>query len=263
MTQSKIKTLIVDDERLGIDALKVLLSEDADVIICGEAQSGKDAASFLTLGGIDLVFLDIQMPEVTGFDVIKDIGLHKMPVTVFVTAYDRHALRAFQSRALDYVLKPIDPERFADALKRAKEEVRRRRAAELGEQILDNFSNIAGLLGRKVKLFPDRIAIKTTNGIRLVTSNDIEWIEARGDYVRVIANGNPHVYRETMRSLESKLDPERFLRIHRSTIVNVDQIRDIQPLCNGESVITLHNGIRLKVSRGRREHLQNFIDTTL
>lgn len=264
-----IRVLIVDDEPLARDALHVLLGADPDISIIGECSNGKEAVKSIREQSPDLVFLDVQMPDLDGFKVIEQIGSEQMPVTVFVTAFEQHALRAFAAHALDYILKPFDHEGFDKALRRAKSHVLRQKFYDQSHQLLALLGDLHGAQkakGEEEKAEPpgtkflERLVIKSGGRIFFLKVDEIDWIEADGDYMRLHVGDKSHLLRETMNALDAKLDPEKFLRIHRSTIVNVERIKDIQPLFKGEHLLTLNDGRRLKMSRGYRDKLQALLD---
>src|SRR5215831_10637179 len=251
-----IHTLIVDDEPLCRERLRTLLADDPDIAIVGECGDGAEAVAALREGPCDLVFLDVQMPVLDGLEVVEAIGPERMPTVVFVTAYDRYALRAFEVQALDYLLKPFDRDRFSRALERAKTHVRRAQSAEASRQLL-------ALLGdaRPPRKHLERLVIKSGGRIFFLKMEEIDWIEAAGNYLRLHVGAEIHLLRETMNALEGRIDPERFLRIHRSTIVNIERIREIQPLFHGDHVVILRDGTELTLSRTYRQRLQEVLGT--
>jgi two-component system LytT family response regulator len=246
-----IRTVIVDDEPLARQRLRRLLEADADIELVGEADDGEQAVSELQRLRPDLAFLDVQMPVLDGFGVLQALGSDHPPVVIFVTAHDRYALKAFEVHALDYLLKPFDKARFTTALERAKQQVRQGSAAALSERL-------AGLLesvqGRRPGL--ERLLVKSGGRISFVRVQDIDWIEAAANYVRLHVGKQEHLLRESMTALEKKLDPAQFARIHRSTIVNLERIREMQPAFHGDYVIILRDGTELALSRGCREKLE-------
>ena len=199
----------------------------------------------------DLVFLDVQMPACDGFGVIEQVGAEQMPAVVFVTAYDEYALKAFEVHAIDYLLKPFGRDRFEQTLQHAREHLERRRAGDLGKRLM--------ALVQDIKPEPqrlDRLVVKSGGRVFFLRTQDIDWIEAAGNYVRLHLGEDSHLFRETMNNMEARLDARRFVRIHRSRIVNTDRIKEMQPWFNGEYVVVLQNGTRLTLSRGYREKLQ-------
>jgi two-component system LytT family response regulator len=199
----------------------------------------------------DLVFLDVQMPACDGFGVIQQLGPEQVPAVVFVTAYDEYALKAFEVHAIDYLLKPFGRDRFAQTLQHAREHLERRRAGDLGKRLM--------ALVQDIKPEPqrlDRLVVKSGGRVFFLRTQEIDWIEAAGNYVRLHLGEESHLFRETMNNMEGRLDAQRFVRIHRSRIVNTDRIKEMQPWFNGEYVVVLQNGTRLTLSRGYREKLQ-------
>ncbi len=246
----KIKTLIVDDEPLAREKVKRLLRDEDNVEIIGECGDGKEALSAIKNLSPDLVFLDIQMPEMTGFEVLKYIGASRLPVVIFATAYDQYALQAFDVHALDYLLKPFNRERFHRAVTRARELI--------GSHDPDNLDKrLRALLAdlKTEKKYLERLVIKSVGRVFFIKINEIDWIEAAGNYVKLHVGRESHMLRETMNGLESKLDPEKFLRIHRSTLVNIDRIKELHPLFSGDYTVMLQNGAELTLSRSYRDRL--------
>lgn len=250
----KIRTLIVDDEALARAKLRQLLAAESDVEIIGEAADGRRAMELILKESPDLLFLDVQMPELDGFGVLAGLGDHRPPCVIFVTAHDKFALQAFEAHAAEYLLKPFGRERFSKALDRARGLLRQ------GFSAKGNPSPLAGLLAEAAQrpLAGGRIAVKSEGRILLLKIDELDWIEAADNYAVLHVGKERHILRETMNSLESRLNPERFLRISRSTIVNVDQIRDFEPLFHGEYAVRLRNGAKLTCSRGYRDRLRVF-----
>ena len=252
-----VRALIVDDEMLARDTLRLLLEQHEQITIVGDCENGKEAVKAIRKERPDLVFLDIQMPEMNGFEVVETIGTEEMPVVIFVTAYDQYALQAFEARALDYLLKPFDDERFDQALERALERIHQRQVGALSTQLVDLLSNRQDEVAEEPQGTPDstqdgyleRIMIKERGSMFFVKVEDIEWIAAAGDYVSLHLGPKNHLIRETMGGLLKKLDPRRFVRIHRSNIVNVEQIKELKPYFHGDYIVILKNGKELKLSR--------------
>lgn len=243
-----MRVLIVDDEPLARRGLRRLL-ESEGVEIAGEASSGGAAVEAIRTLDPDLVFLDIQMPEMDGLEVVATIGPDKMPPVVFVTAFDRYAIEAFDLNAADYVLKPVDPDRFQRALQRARKQIESGDRADLEQRLL----NIIG--GRK----SERLVIRSAGRIQFVNVDDIDWVHAEDNYVRIYAKGETFLMRETVSRLEQRLDGKQFLRIRRSTIVRVGRIREIRPLLNGTFEIFLHDGTKIVSSRRFRDRVEALI----
>ena len=243
-----IRTLIVDDEPLARDRVKRLLRDEEDIEVVGECGNGKDAIDFIKSKNPDLVFLDIQMPEKSGLDVVKSLGGKRFPTIVFVTAYDKYALQAFDVHALDYLLKPFNRERIKRAVARAREQVEHRRMGNLDERLN---SLIADL--RSEKKYLERLVVKSVGRVFFLKTEEIDWIEAAGTYVKLHVGRDSHMIRETMNGIEAMLDPDKFLRIHRSTVVNIDRIKELHPMFSGDYAVILRDGTELALSRNYRD----------
>ena len=248
--ESKVRTVVVDDEQLARERLRTLLIGQGEVELVGEGADGLSALEMIRREKPDLVFLDVQMPELNGFEALEALGDEVRPVVVFVTAHDQFALKAFDVHAIDYLLKPFDKERFQRALKRALEMVRAARDGGPGQKlspVLEEARN------QPKKL--ERIMVKSEGRVLLVKVDDIDWIEAADNYVNIRTGNESHMMRDTMNSLETRLPPEKFMRISRSTIVNLERIKELQPMFHGEYVVVLKNGTKLTLSRGYRDKL--------
>lgn len=265
-----LRVLVVDDEPAARRGIKLLLESASAVNVVGEAGDGPEAVRQIEVLEPDIVFLDVQMPGYDGFEVMKRVAATQLPAVIFVTAYDEHALRAFDVSAVDYLLKPYEDSRFNAALARAAEEVRRRRAGDLGARL----ERLIAALERSPSTPPapeaadpgglaDRILIKSSGELHFLKTEEIDWIEAEGDYMKFHAGGRAHLLRETMARLESRLDPRRFIRIHRSTIVNVDRVRKMSPSFAGEYAVVLNDGTKLRLSRGYQDRLQEILRSAL
>jgi two-component system, LytTR family, response regulator len=244
----KIRTLIVDDEPLARDRVRRFLRDERDIQIIGECGNGQEAIKAIREQRPDLVFLDIQMPEKTGFDVVRALDPEETPTVIFVTAYDRYALQAFEVHALDYLLKPFNRDRMHRAVKRARDHIDRRGLMGLDERLA---ALIADLRGEKKYL--DRLVVKAVGRVFFLKADEIDWIEAAGNYVKLHSGRESHMIRETMNGIEAKLDPDKFLRIHRSTVVNIDRIKELQPMFSGDYAVLLKDGTELALSRHYRE----------
>jgi two-component system, LytTR family, response regulator len=242
-----IRVLIVDDEPLARETLQLSLAGDAEVEVVG-ACSGRDAPALVASARPDILFLDIQMPEMGGFDVVDAIGPGAVPVIVFVTAYDQYALRAFEVHALDYLLKPFDDSRFRETMRRAKQELRSRGLRSLEDRLLD----LLEARERRAQPFVQRFVVRGRDRSVFVPAAAVDWIEAADDYVELHAGSETHLVRERLSELEARLDPQQFVRIHRSTIVNIDRVCELEPLFRGDSIVVLADGTRLRLSRSRR-----------
>jgi two-component system LytT family response regulator len=254
----KIRTLVVDDEPLARERLTSLLSAEPDIEVVGQCRDGEEAVRAIMDSSPDLVFLDVQMPAMNGFEVIEAVGSERMPLVIFVTAYDQHALRAFQVRALDYMLKPFDRERFQEAVQRARAHIQRDETGDLGRRLIALVKDL-----RRDQPKTDRLVVKSGGRLFFLRTDEIDWIEAAGNYVRLHVGNTSHLLRETMNAIEGRLDPEKFFRIHRSRIVNMERIQEMQPWLNGEYAVVLRTGTRLTLSRGYREKLQERLAKTV
>jgi two-component system, LytTR family, response regulator len=244
----KIRTLIVDDEPLGRERVRTLLANEPDIELVGECTTGTEAVAAIKQARPDLVFLDVQMPGLGGFEVLRALDKDQIPLVIFVTAYDQHAVKAFEVHALDYLLKPFKQARFRETVAHAREALAGREAAENSRKLL-------ALIGQNPPP-PERLArIPIRNGERVVfvKVENIDYVESAGNYVIVHAGKENHVVRETLTALEEKLDPRQFLRISRSTLVNMDQVKELQPLFKGEHAVLLTNGKQLTMTRGIRD----------
>lgn len=264
MATRKIRTLIVDDEPLARERVRTMVGQEADLEVIAEARDGAEAVDAILSRDPDLVFLDVQMPKLDGFEVIASVGPERMPPVVFTTAFDQHALRAFEVQALDYLLKPFDQERFRGALGRVRQHIDSYESGQLGRKLLALVRDMQGdgpVLGDALPVpvadrKSDRMVVKSNGRLFFLRSDEIDWVEAAGNYVRLHVGSDAHLLRETMNAIEARLDPELFFRIHRSRIVNIERVKELQPWFNGEYVVLLRNGTKLTLSRGYREKLQ-------
>ena len=260
-----IRTVIIDDEPTARRGIRLLLEKDTSVRIVGEAVGGSEAVELLTREKPDLAFIDVQMPGCDGFEALSRISAAIQPTIVFVTAHDEYALRAFDVSAVDYLLKPYDDRRFYAALNRAKMEIRRKGADRANSQLRELLSYMQTAEARQEKAseIQDRVLIKSSGEIFFLKAQEIDWIEADGDYMRFHVGGRSHLMRETMARLESRLDPKRFIRIHRSTIVNIDRMRKLSPSFAGEYAVVLTDGTKLKLSRGYHDGIAALLKQSL
>ena len=251
---STIRTLIIDDEPLARRGIRARLATAPDFEIVGECAGGRAGIESIRALTPDLVFLDVQMPNVDGFAVVDAIGVERMPIVIFVTAFDAHALRAFEAHAIDYLLKPIDDARFSSTLDRVRERVRDRAAGVLSAQL-------AAMLARIAHAPPPsaRLAVRDRGRVVLLDPHDVEWISADGDYVRITAGARAFLVRETLTAMAARLLPP-FVRIHRSTIVNVEHIRELEPMPNREYLVLMRNGARLRSSRTYDDSLRQLLE---
>jgi two-component system LytT family response regulator len=273
---NRIRVVVVDDEPLARRGLRLLCEQDPELDLVCECANGKAAVAAIEQVEPDLLLLDIQMPEMDGFGVLKAVGLDRVPQVIFVTAYDRFAVRAFEIHALDYLLKPVDDERFCEAIERAKKVIRkpdldrirdrlRNLVSELGLNMVDVEAPVrdespSSASGRR---HPSRIPIKEEGRVHLIRVDDIIRIEADNYRVKIHAAGKVHTLRESMKTMESRLDPTRFFRVSRSAIVNLDRIKEIQPFARGSHVIILAEGTRVLLSRTRKEMLETLLGQAL
>jgi two-component system LytT family response regulator len=267
----KIRTIIVDDEVLSRRGVELRLRDSADFDIVAQCANGREALAAIQQYKPDLVFLDIQMPGMTGFEVLAHLPQDSLPVLVFVTAYDQYAIQAFEARAVDYLLKPIDDVRFATTLARVREHMRARTAAEQRDRLMQVIAEITGCgelaldqilaHGRKAieGRWPEVLPIRQGRETVRVTVSAIQWIDAAGDYMCIHAGGNTHILRGTMKELEELLDPKLFQRVHRSTIVNLRLVKSLRAHMNGEYFLTLEGGHELKLSRTYRDKVEFFL----
>jgi two-component system, LytTR family, response regulator len=251
-----LRAVIVDDEPLAREGMRLHLENEPGIEIVGEAADGAAAIELVREQRPDLLFLDVQMPGVDGFDVVEQLGADEMPAVIFVTAYDRFALRAFDAHAVDYLLKPVDPDR----LRRAIERVRQFLAGEPRRLLEDRIHALLADVGRPAD-FLSRVVVRNQGRILLVRVEDIDWIEAASNYVQIHVRGKAFTLRETMGRLEERLDPAEFLRIHRSLIVRIDRIREMEPLMQGDYLIVLADGTRLTSSRSYRQRIRDLLRT--
>jgi two-component system LytT family response regulator len=262
---TQIRAAIVDDEPLAREGVKLLLESDPDVEIIGEAGSGTAALELLRKEEPDLLFLDVEMPEMNGFELLGALDRDKLPVVVFVSAYDAYAIRAFEVHALDYLQKPFEDERFYEALKRAKDYVRLSQLSDLSSRLIDLLESYgddrergddAGGAATALK----RIAIKSAGRVVYVDVDDIDWIEAADYYVQLHVGDQSHLHRQTMSSLAQQLDGRIFCRIHRSAIVNLSRVREVCHSGRRDVYVVLDNGVELRVARRHRDKLQRMLE---
>jgi two-component system LytT family response regulator len=264
----KIGTLIVDDEPLARRTIRNLLAEDPDVEIIGECAGGAEAVESIRRRPPDLLFLDIQMPGMDGFDVLSAVELERISAVIFVTAYDAYALKAFEVHALDYLLKPFTDERFGEALARAKSHVELKEARGLAESLRAFLRGRAGPQQQEAAAesgavkksgYLTRFMVKVGGRVIFVNPADVDWIEADNYYVKLHVGGRAHLLRLSMKELEGRLDPKTFWRTHRSAIINLDRVKELHQHPSGEYVVVLRDGTELKLSRARRERLQELL----
>ena len=250
--ERKIRVLVVDDEALARRGIRRLLESETDFVIEAEASNGKEAAAAIERYDPDLVFLDIQMPLLDGLSLVDNLDTDHLPEIVFVTAYDEHAIRAFEAGAIDYLLKPVDPERFRKTLDR----VRHRIANGEARSFENRLSEVLDSLRPATRSYLTRIAVHDNQRINFLKITEVDWIRSQGNYIEIYSRGGKFLVRETMSGIERKLDPKEFLRIRRSTIVRVENIKELQTLFNGEFAVVLKDGTELTTSRRYRKNLE-------
>lgn len=261
-----IRTLIVDDEPLARTRIRNLLRDRHEFQIAGECANGRDAVAQIERQPPDLIFLDVQMPDLDGFGLVKAVAVESLPVIVFVTAYDQYAVRAFECHALDYLLKPFDDERFEKTLSWAKAQIERNHTHELSQRMLALLEEFPGKRPAATEAAPRKLSqlmVKSGGRVLFVKTDEIDWIEAEGCYARLHTGRQSHLLRETMGALEAQLDSRSFLRIHRSTIINRDRIRELLPQSHGEYTVVLLDGTQLRLSRSYRDKLSTLFGQPL
>lgn len=259
----KVRAIIVDDEKPARRRLRELLEKQPDIAIVAECSNGAEAVRKIRALQPDLLLLDIQMPGLDGFGVVEAIGAAQMPATVFVTAYDRYALKAFEVSALDYLLKPFSDERFERSLARVLSFVRTQQREDLSHRILSLLDQIQPKQPQNTCAPLDCLMIKNGGRVHFLRVKEIDWIEAAGVYVQIHTAGKTWLHRISLGELEAKLDARRFLRIHRSTIVNLQRIREFHPHSHGDFMVVLRDGTELKLSRGYRQKVEASLGQSL
>jgi two-component system, LytTR family, response regulator len=250
----RVRTLIVDDEPIARRRLRSLLADETDIELIGESANGTEAVRAIATDRPDLVLLDVQMPGLDGFEVLRASAAIHQPFVVFITAHDEHAIRAFEVQAVDYLLKPVIEARFREAVRRAVSRLRERPPSELARELSQLLERVSPAPQRSV-----RIPIKRDGRVNFVRVDDIEWVEADGDFVRLHLARETHTIRETMAQIAEKLPAERFLRIHRSLIVNAERVREVQPWFKGDYVLIMQDGTKLRSGRTYRDVVQTLI----
>jgi len=267
----KIRAILVDDEPLATRGMKLRLQEFPEIEIVAECANGREAVKEIRALTPDLVFLDIQMPGIDGFGVVRALIGAPAPMFIFVTAYDKFAIEAFEANALDYLVKPVEEERLKDAIHRAREALKSRVAASRESRLVELLASLSEEDRDQIKelisdpgwtdqdRYTDRLSFKDGSKVVMLNADDIEWIDAAGDYMCIHAGGKTHIIRETMKTLQQRLDPARFQRVHRSAIVNVAKVKELHPHSNGEYFLILENGAELKLSRSYKEVVARFL----
>lgn len=271
MTDKKIRTLLVDDEPLALRGLELRLQEYDDIEIIGTCANGREAIKKIRAERPALVFLDIQMPGFDGFAVVKALAKEEMPLVIFATAFDQYAIKAFEAHAQDYLLKPIEEDRLSEAITKVRETLQERLTIEQNAKLINLIRSMDNpptlelseiINSQDLTLennYETHLNIKDRGQITRVTIDMIEWIDAAGDYMCLHVEGKTHILRETMKNMEKRLDPEIFQRVHRSTIVNLSRVTELQPTSGGKYQITLESGAKLQVSRNYRDVLAKFL----
>lgn len=254
--KSKIKVLIVDDEQLAREGINLLLQKDPDIQIVGEAENGLKAVEILNKKKIDLVFLDIQMPGKNGFEVLDQIETESIPKIIFVTAFDQYALKAFEVNAVDYILKPFDDDKFYNTLEKAKKHITLEKSTLFNEQIVDLLNYVSAGSSDHLKKYTSKIPYKQGKEIIFIDISDIDYITAADYYITVFSKGKKYTIREALKSFEEKLDPEKFIRIHRSTIVNISQVLSIELLGKESYILKTKIGEKFEISKSRLGNLK-------
>jgi len=260
---SKIRTLVVDDEPLAREGIVTMLALDSEVEVIGTCADGHSAVNAIRAQKPDLVFLDIQMPKRDGFEVLAELKREERPMVIFITAYDKYAIRAFELSAIDYLLKPFRDARFLAALAKAKKEIRQARSNDLGQKVEQLLGYMQEMAAAKSPAVPaakqtdstDRVVLKTGSDILFLRTTDIIWVESQADFIKVHTTGAALLVRETLQSLEDRLDAAKFLRVHRSTLVNIEHVRKVTPALYGDYSILMSDNTKLRLSRKNRGKL--------
>jgi two-component system, LytTR family, response regulator len=258
MTHDQIRTLIVDDEPYAIRKVRRLLRDDPELMLF-EAHNGREALDSIEKLSPDLLLLDVQMPEMNGFEVLKSVKAEKIPKVIFVTAFDQYAIQAFEIHALDYLMKPFEPDRFVDAIRYAKEQIREDRNKSYQLPVLDLLQELKSVR----KDYLERLPVKRNERILFIKTDEIDWIEASGRYVFLHVGKESYLFKEALKTLESDLDPKTFVRIHRSNIVNLNRIKQMQQWFHGDFLVVLQDGTQLMLSRRYRDKLHSALGRPL
>ncbi|MEL6360075.1 MAG: LytTR family DNA-binding domain-containing protein [Pseudomonadota bacterium] len=267
----KIRVLLVDDEPLANKGMRARLQAFPEIEVIGECSNGRDAVKTVKAESPDLIFLDIQMPGLDGFGVVRALIGAPAPLVVFVTAYDKFAIDAFEANALDYLVKPVEEERLKDTIHKAREAIKSRTAANRESKLVELLASLGDEERDRIKelitdpawsekeRYTERLSFKDGSKVVILNADEIEWIDAAGDYMCIHAGGKTHIIRETMKTLQQRLDPARFQRVHRSAIVNVSKVKELHPHSNGEYFLVLENGSELKLSRSYKDVVARFL----
>jgi len=255
-----LRVVIADDERLARHKMRVLLESEPNVVVVAECQDGRQTISAINCLHPDLLLLDIQMPDLDGFQVLGEIAHSDLPVVIFTSAYDQYAIRAFEANALDYLLKPFDQERLHQAMERARTELLKSESREISHRLIQLLSQFKATPPMALTGAESRLVIKAKGRVIFLDTDEIDWVEAAANYVRLNVGKESYLLRETISRTSERLNPNQFIRIHRSTIVNVRKIKELIPVNSGEYVVVLKNSKELSCSRGYRVHLQQVIE---
>ncbi len=250
-----IRVLIADDKLPAREKIRRMLRQETDVEIIGECADGLEIIAFIEKQKPDLVFLEIQMPGLDGFEILRKIETDKLPFVIFVTESENFAVKAFEVGALDYLLVPFNKERLQTAVQKARQQIENRSNGSLDKLLRAFLDKLPD-----GKNYPDKIMLKTAKGVSFINTNEVDWVEAAGNYIKLHVKDSGHLLRETMNNIESKLNPDKFLRIHRSSLVNIDRIKELQPLFNGDYIVILQNDTELNLSRNYHDRLQRLFD---
>ncbi len=246
-----IRALIVDDEPLPRERIRSLLESHGEIEVVGECEDGEEAVTAIEAESPDLVFLDIQMPELDGFEVVSALRSEQLPAIIFVTAYDEYAIKAFEVDAIDYLLKPVSPERFEQALERATSRLATHATPESNSKLFDFLDRVRAERG-----FVKRFVVRKGSKLSFVRIADVDWIDVTSNYIRLHVAGTRHLVRQTLKSVEGQLDPDVFIRVHRSIIINVDRVESVEPHLHGEYEVTMQDGTRFTTSRSYSSRLR-------
>lgn len=261
MNDIKIRTAIIDDEPLAREKIRTFLKSENDIEVIGECKDSLEAIELIKKSKPDLIFLDIKMPGMNAFEMLENISkdVKEIPIIIFTTAFDKYALKAFEVHALDYLLKPFDRERFQLTLNRVRERLKNKNAEQNSSKILEALNQFKEKDESATGKYLEKIVIKSSDKIYFVQTSEIEWLEASGNYIKIFANDASHITRDTMNSMESKLNPKKFLRIHRSVIVNVNYIKEFKPWFNGEYEVYMKNKTKFTSGRTYKKNIDSLI----
>jgi two-component system LytT family response regulator len=254
LTSRPLRTLIVDDEPLAREGVRMLIGSDPEISIVGEVDNGRDAVTAILEHHPDLLFLDVQMPEQDGLSVLRRISVDRLPMVVFVTAFDRYAIAAFDAHAIDYLLKPVEADRFAVTMARVKSRFRERELSGITDRLLALMKDTDSLVGEP-KTYIERVPVPYSGKVQIVPVLTIDWAEAEDDYVRLHVGKSSHLIRKTLSAFEAELDPKQFIRIHRSHIINAARMRELRPQGQGEYSVVLSDGTELKLSKSYKDRI--------